>query len=557
MTAAARPIVIATALAIVLAAGGTAGAADEALIVGNTVYGRTVNAPGAGKALEAEAALRRLGFTVASSRNLTTDGLRRALSRLNAGAEGAGRLVIVLEGHFVQSGRASWYLGTDAAAPDLATVGGMAVNLDTVLEIAGTAPGGALVLLGTDDGGGDGGGGIAPGAGLADGIGPLDIPQGVTVIRGAIGPVAAFAAGDLGRPGQSLAALAAAHPDLSAEGFLAPLVPFVPVAGAADAGAAAAAAAEDAAWREVQAADTPEALQGFLGRYPSGAHAAEAQAALTALQADPYRAERQAEAALNLSLDQRREIQRALSILDHDPHGIDGIFGPGTRAAVRDWQLAAGATASGYLDTGQIARLMTQAQRRAAQLQAEADARQAAEDRQDRAYWTQTGAKGDEAGLQSYLDHYPDGLFADVAQSRLDQIEAKRHAAAAKQDRAAWDKAAAADTIAAYRGYLQRFPKGAFADAAQARIRRLTQQQHDGDAERRAQAEEAALGLTPFSRNLVESRLAALKLDPGRVDGVFDAHTRRAIRRFQRAADLPATGYLTQAALVRLLAARR
>ncbi|MFC2966627.1 peptidoglycan-binding protein [Acidimangrovimonas pyrenivorans] len=522
-------------------------AEGRALIVGNSTYARTIDAAGAGRAVQAAETLRRLGFSVVSSRDLDTAGLRQALSRLSASAEGAGRLAILLEGHFVHSGRASWFLGTEATGPDLATVGAMGVNLDTVLEIAGQAPGGALVLLGGDDSP------LALGAGLAGGLGPLDIPQGVTVISGPIGPVADFASGDLGQPGQSLAALAAAHPELSAEGFLAPMVPFVPAPGTGEA-VAADTAAEAAAWQAAQASDTAEAVQAFLSDYPAGAHAEDARKLLAQMLSDPHRAERKTEEGLNLSRDQRAQIQRALSILDHDPNGIDGIFGPGTRAAIRDWQLAQGTTATGYLDAGQIARLNAQATRRAKQLQAEAEARRAAEERQDKAYWAQTGAKGDEAGLRSYLDRYPDGTYADVAQARLDKIEAGKHAAAARQDRAAWDRAASKDTVAAYRTYLRAFPKGAFADAAHARIRRLTQQQQNDAAERKAQAAEAALGLTPFSRRLVESRLAALNLDPGKVDGVFNLKTRRAIRRFQRANDLPVTGYLTQVALVRLLA---
>jgi peptidoglycan hydrolase-like protein with peptidoglycan-binding domain len=38
------------------------------------------------------------------------------------------------------------------------------------------------------------------------------------------------------------------------------------------------------------------------------------------------------------------------------------------------------------------------------------------------------------------------------------------------------------------------------------------------------------------------------------VDGVFDEATRRAIRRFQNARNLPATGYVTRATMARLLA---
>jgi peptidoglycan hydrolase-like protein with peptidoglycan-binding domain len=57
-----------------------------------------------------------------------------------------------------------------------------------------------------------------------------------------------------------------------------------------------------------------------------------------------------------------------------------------------------------------------------------------------------------------------------------------------------------------------------------------------------------------IARLLIEQRLTQLGDDPGAVDGTFDEATRRALRRFQRARDLPATGYVSQATMARLLA---
>ncbi|HEX9858646.1 MAG TPA: peptidoglycan-binding domain-containing protein, partial [Paracoccaceae bacterium] len=68
-----------------------------------------------------------------------------------------------------------------------------------------------------------------------------------------------------------------------------------------------------------------------------------------------------------------------------------------------------------------------------------------------------------------------------------------------------------------------------------------------------AKAAEAALGLSPMARQLVESRLASLEFNPGPADGTFDDTTRRAIRRFQRARGLPVTGYVTQETMVALM----
>jgi peptidoglycan hydrolase-like protein with peptidoglycan-binding domain len=55
-------------------------------------------------------------------------------------------------------------------------------------------------------------------------------------------------------------------------------------------------------------------------------------------------------------------------------------------------------------------------------------------------------------------------------------------------------------------------------------------------------------------RRLIESRLAQLGYSPGQVDGRFDRDTRGAIGRYQSRYNLPATGYLDQGTLARLLA---
>ena len=63
-----------------------------------------------------------------------------------------------------------------------------------------------------------------------------------------------------------------------------------------------------------------------------------------------------------LSRDQRLGAQRALQALGYDPGGIDGIIGSGTRAALRNWQIANGETPDGYLSAGLADRLIALAQ---------------------------------------------------------------------------------------------------------------------------------------------------------------------------------------------------
>lgn len=55
------------------------------------------------------------------------------------------------------------------------------------------------------------------------------------------------------------------------------------------------------------------------------------------------------EAALGLSYSERVEVQRRLVLLGYNTRGVDGIFGPGTRGSISQWQAAVGLPVSGYL----------------------------------------------------------------------------------------------------------------------------------------------------------------------------------------------------------------
>ena len=63
------------------------------------------------------------------------------------------------------------------------------------------------------------------------------------------------------------------------------------------------------------------------------------------------------EEGLGLDRSARREIQEGLQAGGFDPGGADGMFGPRTRAAIRNWQSSQGARATGYLDGASVAGL--------------------------------------------------------------------------------------------------------------------------------------------------------------------------------------------------------
>ena len=79
--------------------------------------------------------------------------------------------------------------------------------------------------------------------------------------------------------------------------------------------------------------------------------------------------------------------------------------------------------------------------------------------RQDAA-WRQAEAAGTEAAYQAYLEAYPDGLNARLAQSRLARLREDRE----------WSRAERLGTPESYQRYLARHPDGRFAAVARERL---------------------------------------------------------------------------------------
>jgi peptidoglycan hydrolase-like protein with peptidoglycan-binding domain len=495
---------------------------------------------------QAQGLLARSGFDVVLARDLPLADLRAELAAIQARlAENAtARLIIVVSGWFAASESGAWALATDAELPSLATVDGAGLRLDTIMELASAAPEAAhlwLVEAGSDDLADSLGTGLR--AGLPD---RFAVPRGVAVLRGDARAIIAGLDGVL-QPGTTLSEALAATRDLRAEGTVPTLVPFLPE------GFAPIARADREAWEDARMADTEDGYRAYLGQYPNGLNAQEARDRIEVIRNAPERIE----ADLALSRDERRAIQRDLTTLGYSTRGIDGLFGPGTRAAITAWQARNDLAQTGFLTRDQIFQLAGEAARRTAELEAEERERRLALERADRAFWEGAGSGRDEAGLRAYLDRYPNGIFATLARDRLAALEAE---ARAEADRAAWARAREADTFRSYRQYLELFPEGEFAARARARIAALrpirevpTPPPSTPPDPGAAEAEEARLNLPLAVRLLVERRLDALGLKPGLVDGNLDQDSRRAISAAQDRFDLPVTGYLSQPLLDAML----
>ena len=96
---------------------------------------------------------------------------------------------------------------------------------------------------------------------------------------------------------------------------------------------------------------------GGEGEEASGADEIEVAVVTPPPTVDPATAERQ----MALSRSERQEIQEALTALGFATHGIDGVFGPNTRSAIRSYQRVRGIDVTGYVNAGIVDALINEA----------------------------------------------------------------------------------------------------------------------------------------------------------------------------------------------------
>ncbi len=448
--------------------------------------------------------------------------LNEALGRLGE----VERLVMVYAGPAAAARGAAWLLPGELSGQGLLGAAEAGAPLEALLALASARPGRAAVVLALPEA--DWPAQEDPPAGfpaLAPGVAGVAPPQGVLMIAGP--EEAALAAATealLSRQGVA-AGLAAAGEGVEATGFVAPDAAFLP---------------------------EPPTPPGAAATPPEPTDAAPGTAPAPGPEASPAEA---AEAALSLDQAARRRIQEQLTVLGYSTPGIDGIFGPGTRGAIAEWQKAQGFAGDGFVTREQLERLGELAAARSAPLAAAAEAARREEEAADAAFWRATGEGGHAADYRAYLARYPDGIYAGEARAALERLEAEARAEAGAADAAAWRAAEAAGGIAAYRDYLRANPEGAFAEQARARIDDLEARPARERASEAAAAAEKALGLNRGSRALIEGQLAALGYEVGEPDGDFNNRTRRALREFQTRQGLAATGYVDQATVQALIVA--
>ena len=155
------------------------------------------------------------------------------------------------------------------------------------------------------------------------------------------------------------------------------------------------------------------------------------------------------EERLGLDRAARRQVQEGLRTAGFDPDGADGMFGPRTRAAIRSWQTSRGARATGYLDGASMAALRpsvvgqptvrarspTGAAATSGAVPAAPPAVSAAQQQSPAAsaevelvFWQSIADSTNPAEFEAYLRRFPNGMFSDLAQIRLEALRAGSNA---------------------------------------------------------------------------------------------------------------------------------
>ena len=487
-----------TGASLALAMATPAAAESVALMFGNTDYR---NIDDAGLAVVPFAAidqLQRVGISVDAVRDADQQAVWEHMGQFSQMLRASDRQVIVLSGRFANDGVETFFLPVDMPRPNLVNLYRYGIPLGLFMSALEKAQDNGLLLLAPADVVG------STGAYWSWGLAPIDPPAGVHVVRGTPGGIRFLLNSSLPVKNRNLIDDINRSDELSVIGAP-PVGPFLP----RDNSAALDLLADELTWRSVGSVDTVEAYQAYLRRFPAGLHAAEARTRIDALTAP---VPEEVEAALHLTRNERRDIQRDLSVLGYNTRGIDGIFGPGTRGAIKGWQDHEGFDPTSYLTAEQVDLLDRQGAARAAELQRQAEERARQQRAADIAYWVQNGQDGSEAGLRRYLAHYPDGVRSELAKSLLADIEAERNRAQqALADRRAWDRARSRDSVDSYRDYLRAFPNGRFEAQARARLDQLLNEQRsdlaaDLRAWQRAQSDDTVPGYRLYLEDFPQGR---------------------------------------------------
>ena len=184
-------------------------------------------------------------------------------------------------------------------------------------------------------------------------------------------------------------------------------------------------AAERVFWESIKDSTDPADFEAYLESFPGGTYEVLARnrltqlrraAAVTPAPARENTAERQ-EARLELRRADRRLIQLGLAAGGFAPGPADGVFGSGTRQAIKRWQASRGKESTGHLDAEAAASLLAAGRQRQAEdaerQQAEAKRQQAEAKRQQAQREAAKRAEQQAEAARKKLEQVPGTVFRD------------------------------------------------------------------------------------------------------------------------------------------------
>jgi peptidyl-prolyl cis-trans isomerase C len=87
--------------------------------------------------------------------------------------------------------------------------------------------------------------------------------------------------------------------------------------------------------------------------------------------------------------------------------------------------------------------------------------------------WGEVQKGNSKEDYQAYITQYPKGKYLMLAKIRIKKLEEQADAEHSQQDKLSWESANTSATVASYQNYLDSYPTGQFAALAQARIAKL------------------------------------------------------------------------------------
>lgn len=214
--------------------------------------------------------------------------------------------------------------------------------------------------------------------------------------------------------------------------------------------------ADEAAWAQAQAEDSIASYTSYLSQRPDGAYAGQART---------RRDERQREQEAWDEASDINSLAAYRAYLTSFPDGARNAEAQQRIAQLEAQEKARSAAAAKAAAEAQEKSVREAEARRRTELEA-ARAR-------ERQSWATAESSNSVDGYRAYLEDYGDSANAATARDRIVDLEQQARAAAAQAEADAWAQAERTNTLAAYRSYLERFPEGAEADTAQARIAEL------------------------------------------------------------------------------------